>query len=101
MSKDLENLLTGHLAFIKHRIPYRYRYCEFRYLMIELNTRYGMGLTLHINDLINQGCESGLIQSGSGSGSSIFPQSGSTKCLNPDQMRIRIHKGKFIDNLFF
>jgi hypothetical protein len=51
-----------------------------------------------------QGCESGLIQSGSGSGSSIFPQygSGSTKFLNPDTMRIwiRIHKGKFED-LFF
>jgi hypothetical protein len=48
-----------------------------------------------------------LIQSGSGSGSSIFPQSGSgsgsgsTKFLNPDPMRIRIHKGKFEDKFFF
>jgi hypothetical protein len=49
----------------------------------------------------NEACGSGLIQSGPGSGSSIFPQSGSgsTKCLNPDPMRIpiRIHKGKFED----
>jgi hypothetical protein len=48
-----------------------------------------------------QGCGSGLIQSGSGSGSSVFPQSGSTKLLNPDPMRIRIHKGKFEDKFFF
>ena len=50
------------------------------------------------NHLSNQGCGSGLIQSGSGSG--IFPQSGSTKLLNPDPMRIRIHKGKFEDKFF-
>jgi hypothetical protein len=38
-----------------------------------------------------QGCGSGLIHSGSGS----------TKFLNPDPMRIRIHKGKFEDKFFF
>jgi hypothetical protein len=48
-----------------------------------------------------QGCGSGLIQYGSGSGSSIFPQSGSTKFLNPDPIRIRIHKGKFENKFFF
>jgi hypothetical protein len=49
---------------------------------------------------LDQGCGSGFIQSGSGS--SIFPQSGSgsTKFLNPDPMRIRIHKGKFEEKFF-
>jgi hypothetical protein len=55
----------------------------------------------------DQGSESGLIQSGSGSGSSIFPQSGSEKIFesgsnaDPDPMRIRIHKGKFEYKFFF
>jgi hypothetical protein len=55
-------------------------------------------LPIH-NLLSNPGCESGLIRSGSGS--KIFPQSGSTKFLNPDPMRIRIQKGKFEDKFFF
>jgi hypothetical protein len=46
-----------------------------------------------------QGCGSGLIQYGSGSG--ILARSGSTKSLNPYQLRIRFHNRTFEDKSLF
>jgi hypothetical protein len=70
---------------------------------LDLSTAAAIVLAANIFVTQNHGCGSGLIQSGSGSGSTIFPQSesGTSKFLNPDPMRIRIHKGKFEDNFIF